>query len=231
MTTGAIHRKLSGDMVRVGRRIVIGRMTTRTGVGRIIVISVMTSGTIVGNRRVGPVQHIILVVDREARWCPARVRRVAHGAIRWEIQRRVVRIAAGIVIRGMAGGTLRGRARISIGMALVALRSKMRASEREIGQTVVKSIVSIARWVTNQTGRTFIHVAVYAAVVLICFRIDVASSAGKFRKIGWIQVAFCTFHPLALVFAAVNREVLRVMLRILRRRPARICCMTTGAIG
>ena len=95
---------------------------------------------------------------------------------------------------------------------------------------MVKSIVRVARGVTNQTRRTFICVAIDAAMVLVRFRIDVASGTGKFGKIGRVLVAFRTFHPLPLVFSAVNREILGVVLCVLRRGPTRVCGVATGAI-
>lgn len=54
---------------------------------------------------------------------------------------------------------------------------------------------------------------------IVGFRVFVANSAGEFRKIGRVCMAFRAFHPLPFVFSGINREVLHIVLRVLGRRP------------
>lgn len=57
-------------------------MAPCTGIGRVVVIAVVAGCTIVGDRSMGPVQNIIIVVDREGRRIPAGRSRMAHRTVR-----------------------------------------------------------------------------------------------------------------------------------------------------
>ncbi len=230
VASGTIHGELRGGVVRIGRRVIIGRMTTRTGIRRVVVIPVVAGSAIVRNLGVRPVQGVIIIVDREARRRPARVGSVAHRTICGQVQVGVTGVEAGVVIGRMAGHTLRGCPCVTIRVALVAIGTQVRAREREPRVVVVEGIACIAGRVTSQTGRIFIHIPVYADVGIVCNRVDMAIGAGEFRKIGWILMAFIALHPLALVFATVDREILGIVLEVLRGRPVRVGGMAADAI-
>ena len=91
-------------------------MAAVAGVWRVVVIAVVTNSAVVGDGRVGAMQGIVIIMDRERGRLPVRRRSVTHGAIRREVERCVFWIDAAIVIRGMASGTLGGCSRISPGM-------------------------------------------------------------------------------------------------------------------
>ena len=93
----------------------------------------------------------------------------------------------------MAGRTFRRCSGISVRVALIAIHRKVRTRERETGGIVVKSHVCISGRVTGQTGRVFINIAIYRRVAVVCFRIYMAISTGKFCIIGWILVTIRAF--------------------------------------
>ncbi len=66
-------------------RVVIGRMTTKTGVRGIVVIPVVAGGALVRNQGMRTIQRIIVVVNRERSRRPARSRGMAHRTIRRDI--------------------------------------------------------------------------------------------------------------------------------------------------
>ena len=51
-------------------------------------------------------------------------------------------------------------------------------------------------------------------MAIVGVRIDMAIGARKFYKIGRIHVAIRAFNPLPLVFSAINREKLRIVLGV-----------------
>ena len=65
---------------------------------------------------------------------------------------------------------------------------------------------------------------------IVRFRVQVADRATELRIIRSIGVAICAFRPLPLVFAAVNRKIISVVLRVLSRSPVQIGRMAQGAI-
>ena len=82
VASGAIRWELSGSVVRIGGRVVVGRVTTRAGVWRSIVIAVVAARAIIGNARMCAVQRIIIIVCWETRRFPARRGGMAGLAIR-----------------------------------------------------------------------------------------------------------------------------------------------------
>ena len=152
VTGCTIHGELRGGVVRIGGRIVIGRMTPCTGIGRVVVIPVVTGSTIVGNLRMRSVQGVIIVVDRKTRRRPARVGGMAHRTICWQVQTGVAGVNTGVVIGRVAGYTLRGRACVSVCVTLVAFCAQVRAGEREPRIVVIEGIASVSGRVTSQTG-------------------------------------------------------------------------------
>ena len=93
----------------------------------------------------------------------------------------------------MAGCALCGCTGITSRVALLAFCRKVRPGKRKIRRIVVKSHVCIAGLVTGVTGRIFINIAIYAAVTIVGYRIDMAIGAGKFCVIGRILVAIRAF--------------------------------------
>lgn len=127
-------------MVRVSRRVVIGRMTTRTSIGRVVVIPVVAGSTIAGNGRVCPVQRIIIVVNRECSRFPARRSGMAHRAIRGDIQRRVIGISGLVKIRRVAACAGVGCIRVIPLMTSVAIiRDGHVCARKRIDRLVVKT--------------------------------------------------------------------------------------------
>ena len=109
MAALAVGRELRGFMVRVGSGIVVSQVAANTGVGCIVVIAVVTGSTVVGNSRVRPVERIVIVVIGKRSRRPARLGRMATGAVIAKAQRYVVGIARLIEISAMAANTSIGR--------------------------------------------------------------------------------------------------------------------------
>jgi len=124
---GAICGELRRSVIGRRRIGVIRRVATVAGIRRGGIVAVVTSGAVVGDGRVGPIQRIIIVVDREGGRFPASRGGVAHRTIRREIQCHVVRISCLVEIRGVTGGTLRGCTDIPSGMTFYTISRKVRA--------------------------------------------------------------------------------------------------------
>ncbi len=123
VASSAICRELCGQVIRIGRCAIICCVTAVASIGRVVVVpSGMTKGAIVGNRGVCAVQHVIIVVDRECGRLPTGGRRVAHRAIRGDIQRNVVRVGRAVKICGMASRALRRCAGIPCRMTVQTIR-------------------------------------------------------------------------------------------------------------
>ena len=130
MTRLAIGRKLCCYVIGVSCCIVIRQVTRCTGVGCIVVVSFMAGGAIVGDGRVCPIQHIIVVVDGEACRCPVGCGRVTLGAVRREIQSFMIGVFALVkvgLVTARAGG--RGTGKIAPDVALGARHGRMCAGE------------------------------------------------------------------------------------------------------
>ncbi len=82
MTIRTSRRELRGEVVGVGCSIVVRLMAACARIRRVDVIAVVASRTVVGNRNMRPVQHVVIVVDREGRRIPAGRSRMAHRTIR-----------------------------------------------------------------------------------------------------------------------------------------------------
>jgi hypothetical protein len=114
-------------------------VTTRAGIRRIVVIAVVASRAIVRDCRVRPVQRIIIVVDRERRWFPARGGRVAHRAIRWDVQGYVVRVGRLREIGGVTAVTsIRRIGVIPLVTSVTIAGNRNVRSRKRINSTVVK---------------------------------------------------------------------------------------------
>ena len=96
--------------------------------------------------------------------------------------------------------------------------------------TVVKNIVGTPGGMAGQTGRAVVRIAVHPVVLIIRFRVRVTGSTGKLRIVRRICMAFLTLIPHALVFAAVNREIIGIVLTVFCRHPIQIRRVTIGTI-
>lgn len=92
-------------MIRISRLVIVGDMTTITGIGRIVVITVVAGRTVIGNHGVCTIQGIVIIMYRKRSRLPARGSRVAHRTISWNTQCGVIRIDRLIKIGGMAART------------------------------------------------------------------------------------------------------------------------------
>ena len=82
MAIRAGGRELGSEVVGVGCSIVVSLVAACTRIRRVGVIAVVACCTIIGNRNMRPVQHIIIIVDREGCRIPAGGSRMAHRTIR-----------------------------------------------------------------------------------------------------------------------------------------------------
>ena len=108
-------------MVGVHSSIVIGQVTSHAGIGCVVIVAMVTSSTIVGNVGMRTDQGIIIVVNREGSGFPARRRGMAHGTISRNVQQRMFRIEAGIVICLVTGYTGSGYVQIIPMVAGIAI--------------------------------------------------------------------------------------------------------------
>ncbi len=81
MAARTIRRELQGSMRWIRRLVVIFRMAAHTGRRGIIVVSVMTSGAVIRYSCMRSFQYIIIIVIRESRRAPVRIRRMAARTI------------------------------------------------------------------------------------------------------------------------------------------------------
>lgn len=215
----AIGRETGRGMVGIGRLIVVRLVTADTGIGCVVVVAVVTGCALVGNGGVCSVQLIIIVVNRKSGRLPSDGG-VATGAIGRNGQRYVIRIQALVVIRCMATGTGSWSTGIAIGVTLVTTRGNVRPGQWKIGGIVVKRPRSITCRVASQAGRAVVGISADAIVLVIGLRVGMAGGTGKFSVIGRVGMALGTLIPLPLVLAAVNGEILPVVVKG-RRRPGR----------
>ncbi len=83
-------REARGGMFGAIGRVVIGGMTAKTGVRGIVVIPVVAGSTLIRDQGVRTIQRIIIVVNGEGGWRPARSRGMAHGTVRRNVQGYVI---------------------------------------------------------------------------------------------------------------------------------------------
>ena len=106
----------------------------------------------------------------------------------------------------------------------------MRASQRKIAFVVVKTVFGITSRVTSQAGRIFIHITRYILMSIVGFGVEVTYRTTILGVIRSIGMTFGARRPYTLVFAAVNGEIVGVVLSKLRRHPVRVRCMASCAI-
>ncbi len=222
MAVLAIRRKLLSRMVRIRRRGIIRLVATRTGVRRIRVVAVVAHGTVVRNRRVCPVQHVIVVVDRERRRRPARLRTVASRTIRRQPEHRMVGIGRLVVVGQVTGVAIQGRTRVPVRVATYARSPQMRPRQRKGRRIVVEHVVRIPRRVTGQTGAVLIDKACYPAMRFAGLRIPVTSRTLKDRIVGGYLVTFRASVPYPRMCSTVNGKIGAVMIGETGRHPTGI---------
>lgn len=140
VTCCAIGWELLGYMVWISGLGVLRIVTAVAGIGCIVVIAVVTSCAVVGNRGMRAIQGIERIMNRETCGFPIRRGGVAHGAIRGEIELRVVRVAClGIicVMTTVAGVWRIVEVTVVAGITIVG-NGDVRTGKR-INRTMVKS--------------------------------------------------------------------------------------------
>ncbi len=195
MAVLAIRRKLLSRMVRIRRRGIIRLVATRTGVRRIRVVAVVAHGTVVRNRRVCPVQHVIVVVDRERRRRPARLRTVASRTIRRQPEHRMVGIGRLVVVGQVTGVAIQGRTRVPVRVATYARSPQMRPRQRKGRRIVVEHVVRFPRRVTGQAGAALVCIAGNPLMHIVRLRIHMASGTAVLAEISRNRMAFDAVAP------------------------------------
>ncbi len=84
-------------------------MTTYAGIRCIIVVAIVTGSTVVCYSSMSPFQYIEVIMTREGRRTPVRVRRMTGRTVRRQAQAIVIRIRRLVEVCRMAGGTIRWR--------------------------------------------------------------------------------------------------------------------------
>jgi hypothetical protein len=102
------------------------------------------------------------------------------------------------------------------GMTKSAVRRKVCPRQREVSRIMVKSAIRLTRRVAGQAGRIFIDIAHHAPVLIVRFWVDMADGTTVHGVIVRVDMALRATAPDALVLAAVNREVLRIVRQVLR---------------
>lgn len=127
-------------MVGVCRLTVIGGVAAVASVGRVVVIAIVTSSAIIRDASVGPVQRIIIVVNREGGRLPARRCCVTHGTIRRYVQCRVLRVGALVIIGRMTTiAGIRGIVVIAVVTGVAIIRNRNMCSCKRINDIVIES--------------------------------------------------------------------------------------------
>ena len=230
MAGGAVRWQLMCSMVRIGGRVVIGSVAPAAGIGRVVVVAVVTGRTVVGNVGVGAVQRIKVVVYVKTGGRPAGSRTVARCTIRGKPQVTVVRIGSLLIIKGVAGGTVGGSSRVPVYVALRTGGVNMRPRQRESGGIVIETAGGVAGGVTGQASGVFINIPPHGGVPFVRCRVEVANRAAVNGVVIRIRVAFAALRPGPLVFAAVNGEMLRIVILEPGRHPVGISRVTAGTV-
>ena len=153
---------------------------------------------------------------------------MAFLAIRRESRRGMIRIVGLVIIRRMATRAIGRRAGIPRCMAVDAGSRLVRPFQRKISGVMIKRTRGVACRVTGKTGRAVVCISVDSIVLVIRLRVGMTSRAGKLRKVRRIRMAIGTLIPFALVLAAIDREMLPVVVKG-SGRPCRFT-MTTGTV-
>ncbi len=227
MAGGAVCRYSQRYVIWIRTLVIIRRMTTHATGRRAGIPGSMTFET--GRRQMRPRQGktgLIMVESGRRPGCYG----MATGTVFRKLRGGVIGVGRLVVIRRMATRTIRRRAGISGSMAVEAGRIQMCAHQWEFGLAVVKAIVLTPGWVAGQAGRTAVRITIHAVVVIIRFRVLMASDTSKFRVIRRIRMAVGTLIPFPFMRAAVYGEIFRIVLRVFCRHPIQIRCMALYTI-
>ena len=138
---------------------------------------------------------------------------MAGSTIGGETKGLVVGVGGLVEICGMTGRAIRRRTLVSIGVAGNAFHRGMCSGQGEHGQVVVEDIGRVAGRMAGQAGRIVIHISGHADMLVIGLRIGMAIGTRHLRIIGRVGMAVRTLAPFAVVGAAVNGEILSVMIK------------------
>lgn len=174
-------------------------------------------------------QFIILIMDAERCWVPFGRGGMTRHTISRQSKCNMIRVRGLIEVRLMTGYTFCRCSGKSIRMTIQAVRHGMGACQLEIRCVMIKHSLCVTCWVTCQAQRAVVCIAAYTLVLIVCFGIRVASNTGVNGEIIRIDVAIYTLIPCTLVIAAIDWEVLYVMVEICRNPGS--FCMTAGTIG
>lgn len=119
-----------------------------------------------------------------------------------------------VVIRLMTRNTLCWCSFKPISMASQAIDNRVRTGEWKVCTVVIKHPLRIPGGMTGQTKCTVIRISSYSLVLVIRFRVGVASDAGENRKIIGVGVTIHALIPNPLVISAINWEILCIMIEI-----------------
>ena len=200
-------------MVGIGRAIVIRLVATRTGVRGIVVIAVVAGGTRIRNAGVGTVEHVIIIVNWKQGRRPASSC-MAGFTVSWNTDRCVIGIGSSVKINRVAGCAFGWCSLESVRMAIDASRRQVHSREREGRCIVIKNHGGITGGVAGQAGLIQVDVAVHTGVFIVGSRIEVTIGAGYLHVVCRVTVAIRTNRPFPFVLAAVNREILIVVIKI-----------------
>ena len=98
-------------------------------------------------------------------------------------------------------------------MALCAIGRCVASRQGECSHVVIKVYGFTTRWVTRQTCRIVKCISRDSGMLSVCFRIGVTGGTGKNRIVIRGGMAVGTIIPRSFVFAAVDGEVLIVMIK------------------
>lgn len=71
MTVLASRWESGRGVIRIIRLVIVWQVATDAGIGRVVVVAVVAGVAVVGDGRVGAIQRVIVIVDREFRRLPA----------------------------------------------------------------------------------------------------------------------------------------------------------------
>ena len=126
MTCFAGGGEVGGDMVWIGRLVVLVGMAPQTYFRRVGVIPIVAGCTIVFNGNMGACQYIVIVVNWEGGWLPSRKCCMTCFASSRNIERCVIWIDGCRIILSVAAIAFCRSSRIAMGVAFDTIGGEMR---------------------------------------------------------------------------------------------------------
>ena len=230
MAALTVCRELRGFMVRVGSGIVVSQVAANTGVGCIVVIAVVTGSTVVGNSRVRPVERIVIVVIGKRSRRPARLGRMATGAVIAKAQRYVIGVAGLIEIRRVAARTGIG----CIGIITMVAGCTIIGNQRMASREGIEIVMVESRGCPGCFRMTTLAIGwkLGRLVVRVCCLVKISQVAAYAGGRGIVVIAVVTGGAVIgnSRMCPVERIEIVVVVKA-RRRPAASSSMTACAIG